>query len=81
MQQDEIFEMVKAHIYEVLPDLEGKDISREDRLADLGANSVDRAEVAMLAMESLSLQMARIELAGVRNIGDLVDVLHAKSNA
>ncbi|MER5948437.1 acyl carrier protein [Streptomyces sp. NPDC001904] len=81
MQRDEIFEMVKGHIYEVLPDLEGRPISRDDRLTDLGANSVDRAEVAMLAMESLSLQMARVELAGVQNIGDLVDSLHAKSHA
>ncbi|CAL9361813.1 acyl carrier protein [Streptomyces albus] len=81
MQRDEIFEMVKGHIYEVLPDLEGQPINWEDRLTDLGANSVDRAEVAMLAMESLSLQMARVELAGVQNISDLVDALHSKSNA
>jgi polyketide biosynthesis acyl carrier protein len=81
MQRDEIFEMVKGHVYEVLPDLDGCHINWDDRLADLGANSVDRAEVAMLAMESLSLQIARVELAGVQNIRDLVDALHAKSNA
>jgi polyketide biosynthesis acyl carrier protein len=73
-----IFELVKANIYEVLPDVEGREIEPGDRLVDLGANSVDRAEIVMLIMEALSLRVARAELARASDIGQLVEALHAK---
>ena len=74
--RDQVFEIVKQNICRVLPDIDGHDIDSTDRLVDLGANSVDRAEIAILAMEELSLQIPRIELAGIKNIGGLVDVLY-----
>ena len=76
----EIFALVRSNIYEVLPDVEGREIKPDDRLADLGANSVDRAEIVMLAMEALSLHIQRVELSGVKNVGELVDALYAKSH-
>ncbi|MEV0468583.1 acyl carrier protein [Streptomyces prunicolor] len=76
----EIFALVQNNIYEVLPDVEGREIKPGDRLTDLGANSVDRAEIVMLAMEALSLHIQRVELSGVKNVGELVDALYAKSH-
>ena len=76
----EIFALVTNNIYEVLPDVEGREIKPDDRLTDLGANSVDRAEIVMLAMEALSLHIQRVELSGVKNVGELVDALYAKSH-
>ena len=51
------------------------------RLADLGANSVDRAEIAMLVQESIGLAVPRVELFGPANIGELADLFLKKLDA
>jgi polyketide biosynthesis acyl carrier protein len=48
---------------------------------DLGANSVDRAESAMLVQELLDLSVPRVELFGTKNIGELADLFLQKLNA
>jgi len=50
-------------------------------LVDLGANSVDRAEIAMLVQESLGLVVPRVELFGPKNIGELADLFLKKLDA
>ena len=78
MDKDEILEVVVSHIIDVLPELEGHEFQAEDGLEELGANSVDRADIIMMTMESLSLQISRIELVGAQNIGELVDIIYEK---
>lgn len=78
MTKDEIFAVVARHVCEVLPDLEGHAFRRTDRLVELGANSVDRAEIVMMVMETLALRIPRVELFGVKDLGELVDVLDRK---
>ncbi len=78
MNKTEIFEIIKRHTQEVIPGLENHTFVNSDRLIDLGANSVDRAEIVMRTMESLSLQIPRVELFGAKNIGELADVLYGK---
>ena len=51
------------------------------RLQELGANSMDRAEIVMLVLESMDLAIARSELFGPQNIGELADLLHGKLHA
>lgn len=76
-----IFELVTRHAREVVPELEAHAFQPTDRLADLGANSVDRAEIVMMTMEALGLRIPRVELFGARNIGELVEVIFEKSRA
>lgn len=78
MNKDQMLDIVKHYTREVLPDLEPNEFGPAVRFADLGANSVDRAEILMLVMESLSLNIPRLALFGTRNIGELVDVLYEK---
>ncbi|EJQ38410.1 hypothetical protein IEE_05051 [Bacillus cereus BAG5X1-1] len=78
MKKEDIFELITQKAIEVIPELENYSFKPNDQLADLGANSVDRAEIVMLLLESLSLQIPRIELFGVKNIGELADVLYEK---
>lgn len=78
MNTEEIFEVIVRCTKEVLPGLDGHTFRPSDRLVDLGANSMDRAEIAMMALEALSLQIPRTELFGPNNIGELADLLHAK---
>ncbi|MWV45365.1 acyl carrier protein [Paenibacillus sp. HJL G12] len=78
MNTNELFQIIVSHTREVLPELQDHPIQPEDRLADLGANSVDRAEIIMMTMDTLSLRIPSVELFGVNNIGELAEVLYAK---
>jgi len=77
MSNDDVFQLIADCARLVLPGTEAHEFRREDRLADLGATSMDRAEILMLTLESLSLNMPRTQLAGPRNMGELADLLHA----
>lgn len=78
MNKEQIFNLVISHSRELLPELEHHSFQYSDRLTDLGANSVDRAEIVMMTMEFLSLQIPRVELFGATNIGELVDIIYDK---
>lgn len=78
MTKEEVFEVVKKKILEVLFELSPDAIDRTKSLKDLGANSIDRSEIAMASMEALGLQFPLRELAGVKSIEGLVSVLHEK---
>jgi acyl transferase domain-containing protein/thioesterase domain-containing protein len=73
--QQRVFDVVKEHVLRVLPDLRAEAITLDARLKDLGANSLDRIEVATCAMEELDINVPRTRLAGVDSLGGLVDAL------
>ncbi|WP_372156762.1 acyl carrier protein [Xanthomonas campestris pv. fici] len=75
MDRNEVFEIVKRNILDVLPDLSPDMIRGEQRLADLGANSVDRMEIITLCMADLGLDIPLLSFAGAPRIADLADVL------
>lgn len=81
MTRDEILELIAKHTREILPGLEQHRFIASDRLVDLGANSVDRAEIAMLVQDSLSLAVPRVQLFGPKDIGELADLFLAKLRA
>jgi thioesterase domain-containing protein/acyl carrier protein len=72
-----VFDVVKGHVLRILPDVPAAAVTPEVRLKDLGANSLDRIEVATCAMEDLDLDLPRTRLAGVDNLQSLVEVLVA----
>ncbi|MBN3893862.1 MAG: acyl carrier protein [Nostoc sp. NOS(2021)] len=76
--RDSIFNIIVQHTCEVIPELESHSIVETDRLADLGANSMDRADIVMMTLESLSLQIPLIELAKAKSIGEFTDLLYEK---
>jgi polyketide biosynthesis acyl carrier protein len=77
----EMLELIATHAREILPGLEAHTFAASDRLADLGANSIDRAEIVMLVQDSLSLAVPRVELFGPKNVGELADLFLKKMNA
>ena len=81
MTRDEIFNLIVQCAREVLPDLENRPLQRTDSLTDLGANSMDRAEIVMMVLDAMSLKIPRTETVGPQNIGELADLLHAKQRA
>lgn len=79
MTKDEVFQLIIRHTCEIIPELIGHDFKKDDRLLDLGANSVDRAEIIAMTMESLALQIPRVELFGAKNLEELAEILYEKS--
>ena len=81
MTKIELLCLIAQHTREILPGLDAHPFVASDRLVDLGANSVDRAEIAMLVQDSLDLSVSRVELFGPRNIGELAELFLRKMNA
>jgi polyketide biosynthesis acyl carrier protein len=81
MMKTDLLALIGQHTREILPGLDAHDFVASDRLVDLGANSIDRAEIAMLVQESLGLSVSRVELFGPKNIGELADLFLTKIHA
>lgn len=80
MTRDDVFTVVKKNIREVLGHLNGQNIPIEASLKDLGANSLDRAEITVQCMEDLQIKIPLVEFGGISNIEGLVNLLTRKVN-
>lgn len=78
MTLEVVFNTIAQHAADVIPGLKAHAFTMDDSLKNLGANSVDRSEIVMLTLESLSLNIPLIELARAENLGDLARILHGK---
>ena len=79
MTQDDVFQTIIRHTREVLPDLQAHAFAPSDSLRALGANSIDRSEIVMLTLASLSVNVRLIETAAAENIGELASIIYAKA--
>ena len=70
-----IVDIIAGHAREVLPDLGTRPLGAIDSLRELGANSIDRAEILMLTTATLGLRIPLIELSQPRNLGELAALL------
>lgn len=76
MNRDEVWNILKKAILEIFPEYASREIGFDASLKALGANSVDRAEILMVTMESLGTKVPMVEFSGAANIGELVAILH-----
>jgi polyketide biosynthesis acyl carrier protein len=81
MTKMDLLDLIARHTREILSGLDAHQFVASDRLVDLGANSVDRAEIAMLVQDSLGLSVSRVALFGPKNIGELADLFLQKIDA
>ncbi len=79
MSQESIYKIIVEHTREIVPGLEEHAFNMTDSLRALGANSIDRADIIMMTLETLSLNIPLNELAKAENIGDLARLIHEKS--
>jgi polyketide biosynthesis acyl carrier protein len=76
MSKDEIFLIIVRHTREVVPALEAHDFQQTDSLKALGANSIDRADIIMQTLESLSLMnVPMMAMAKAENMGQLAGII------
>ena len=74
MNKESIFNVIKQKIEYVCSDLDVSGLSSNDSLKELGADSMDRAEIIQLSMHELQLKIPMIEFGRARNIGELTDI-------
>lgn len=75
MNKQEVFEAVKKSIVEIIPELSTRAITLEDSLRELGANSIDRAEILIQTMSDLQVKIPLLEFGSAKNINDIVSVI------
>ncbi|MDB6039347.1 MAG: acyl carrier protein [Verrucomicrobiales bacterium] len=80
MNKEQIFEVIKKNVLEILPDIDPTRIVVESSLRDLGANSIDRADILIQSQEELKLKFPLHEMGAARNLQGLVDIFSAKMN-
>lgn len=78
MKREAIFEVVKGHIYQIIPELKGHTIGDADSMKNLGLDSMERADILVMTLESLQLETPRVDFADSNTLGELVDRLALK---
>jgi acyl carrier protein len=73
-RRDEMFQVVKANIREIIEGAKDADIKETDSMRDFGADSLEIVEVVSRSMKQLKLKVPRTELSGARSLGDLLDL-------
>ncbi len=75
MTKEETFPLITEAIREILPELADHTFQASDSLEDLGANSMDRAEIVMIVLEAMDLEIPLVDTYGPRNLGELAERL------
>ncbi|MEK3904685.1 MULTISPECIES: phosphopantetheine-binding protein [unclassified Paenibacillus] len=76
MSKDQVLEIMKLKMIDILPDLTPGQIRREVSMKDLGANSIDRFDIISDTMDELKLKIPLLQFGSFKNIGEVVDFLH-----
>lgn len=79
MGKNEVFDIVKKNLAEIIPGVDTATVMIDRQLKDYGANSIDRMEIVTMSMEALGVTIPLVELAKASNIQELVDILQAAS--
>ena len=72
MDGQAILAVLAQTVREVVPEVDGAAIVADRTLADLGCNSIDRAEIVTLVMERLAVTVPVTQLHSGQDIGTLV---------
>ena len=76
MSKEEILNILKDAIEYIVPEIETDNLTSEDSLKELGANSVDRAEIIIMVMEDTHVKLPLVSFGMSKNIGEIVDVIY-----
>jgi acyl carrier protein len=81
MNRNEIFEVVKTNMTEIIEGIEGEDIQETHTMSDFGADSLEIIEVVSRSMKQLGLKVPRTELSKAEDIRGLVDLFEQAQTA
>jgi polyketide biosynthesis acyl carrier protein len=80
MEKELIFKIVIRKIIEILPEVAPEQITMQRSLHDIGANSIDRADIIMNTVAEINVDIPMLEFGRAKNIGDIVEIIHRKVN-
>lgn len=80
MKKDQVFDVFCKVVMEILPEVKKEQITEDQQLVNLGANSIDRSEIMMQSMMELKIKAPLVECAKLKKIGDIVEFFQSKSN-
>lgn len=75
LTQDHAFTTLKTVFADIIPEVDTARITLDDSLRDLGANSIDRADIITETMEQLDVTVPMVRFADAKNIGDIIAVI------
>ena len=81
MDRSEVLAVICKHIQQNVHGLDGATVDTERTLASYGASSLDIVEIVSGSMRELRVKVPRTELAKLKKIDELVDLLHTLKNA
>ncbi len=74
MDEDGIYLRLRDNLATVLTDVAPGELTLDRTLAELGCNSVDRAEVVTMTMEDLGITVPVMEFQDVKDVRSLVEL-------
>jgi acyl carrier protein len=74
MTRAEIFEVLKASLFEIVEGARGKEISEELSMKDYSADSLEMVEVVSRSMKTLKVKIPRTSLSTAKNLKELLDL-------
>ena len=77
MTKEELLESIKEAISFTVPEIDTTDLKYEDSLKEIGANSVDRAEILIMLMEDAGVKLPMVSFGEAKNIGEILDIVLA----
>ncbi|MDN3379147.1 MULTISPECIES: phosphopantetheine-binding protein [unclassified Pseudoalteromonas] len=75
-----IFQTLVRHASHVLTDVDANLITRDSSLVELGANSMERSEILLNALEEMDISIPVVSLFGPKNLGELSDKIEGMVN-
>ncbi len=79
MTREHIQQTVTKYLARAVPGLDPEGIDTSRSMKELGANSIDIVEVVSSSMRELRIRIPRAELDTLKNVDDLVSLLHSKA--
>lgn len=81
MGRDQVIQVILKNLKLNVDGLEEKDIDTKKSMLDYGASSLDIVEIVSASMRELRVKVPRTELANLKNMDELADLLFAKARA
>ncbi len=66
---------LRTQVVTVVPEIDPDSVAPGASLTQLGCSSIERAEIVVLTMEDLGLNVPMSDLAAAQDVSSLVDVL------
>jgi acyl carrier protein len=81
MSREEMFQVVKGNIREIVEGAKDVEIREDQSMRDLGADSLEIVEVVSRSMKQLRIKVPRTQLSGATNLKDLLDLFEKSAAA